>query len=261
MHRGGRTESLGRRASNAQVACGRVCATQELRERPQAQRRNAQAARKGHMPCRVAPGDMRRAESRWGLQSSCRTREKTSRLLTRVRAVRATQPPETRKNPFQHPLRLLPPNIARVRVCPCGRFRKRCIFSNERNLVKKTSEGVTRETLSDGNPATSPHALARYLAAMALHPSELCWYREQNGGKSSALRIGPGQARLGDTRGTQSEGAPAPAELMKAASNMHAEQVVPATARHASQGDALAATWHPRSGIEPVRERKTDAAG
>lgn len=179
-------------------------------------RRNcAKGPKRGGATRRSCAGGICRAESlletcvelsrAWGLQSSCRTREKTSRLIARVRAVRATQPPETRKNPFQHPLRLLPPNIARVRVCPCGRFRKRCIFSNERNLVKKTSEGVTRETLSDGNPATSPHALALFLAAMALHPSESCWYRERNGGKSSGLHIGPGQARLGVREGRKAK--------------------------------------------------------
>lgn len=174
-------------------------------------RRNcAKGPKRGGATRRSCAGGICRAESlletcvelsrAWGLQSSCRTREKTSRLLTRVRAVRATQPPETRKNPFQHPLRLLPPNIARVRVCPCERFRKRCIFSNERNFIKKTSEGVTRETLSDGNPATSPHALARFWRQWPCTLRNRAGTGSETAGKAAGCTSDPGKHVSGCAR-------------------------------------------------------------
>lgn len=79
---------------------------------------------------------------------------------------------KTLKDPFRHPFRPLLPNIARVRARPCGRFRERCVFGNERSLVAKSYERRVRKTSLNVAPAASPHALAHFLAAAAENPSK-----------------------------------------------------------------------------------------
>ena len=98
------------------------------------------------------------------------SREKVSitRCAThRSRASKGAPAVETRKDLFRHPFRLLLPNIARVRARPCGRFRERCVFGNERNLLAKSYERRVRTTSLNVDLAAPPHALARFLAAAA----------------------------------------------------------------------------------------------
>ena len=103
------------------------------------------------------------------------SREKVSitRCAThRSRASKGAPAVETRKDLFRHPFRLLLPNIARVRARPCGRFRERCVFGNERNLLAKSYERRVRTTSLNVDLAAPPHALARFLAAAAENPSQ-----------------------------------------------------------------------------------------
>ena len=79
---------------------------------------------------------------------------------------------KTLKDPFRHPFRPLLPNIARVRARPCGRFRERCDFGNERSLVANGCEDAPSMTPLGIAPAASPHALAHFLAAAAKNPSQ-----------------------------------------------------------------------------------------
>lgn len=79
---------------------------------------------------------------------------------------------KTLEDPFRHPFRPLLPNIARVRACPCGRFRERCVFGNERSLVANGCEDAPSMTPLGIAPAAPPHALARLLATAAENPSQ-----------------------------------------------------------------------------------------
>lgn len=76
------------------------------------------------------------------------------------------------EDPFRHPFRPLLPNIARVRARPCGRFRERCDFGNERSLVANGCEDAPWRMPSYDAPTAPPHALARFLAAAAENPSQ-----------------------------------------------------------------------------------------
>ena len=84
-------------------------------------------------------------------------------------AFSSRKPPE---DPFRHPFRPLLPNIARVRARPCGRFRERCDFGNERSLVANGCEDAPWRMPSYDAPTAPPHALARFLAAAAENPSQ-----------------------------------------------------------------------------------------
>ena len=79
---------------------------------------------------------------------------------------------KTLEDPFRHPFRPLLPNIARVRARPCGRFRERCVFGNERSLVANGREDAPSMTPLGIAPTAPPHALARFLAAAAENPSQ-----------------------------------------------------------------------------------------
>ena len=77
---------------------------------------------------------------------------------------------KTLKDPFRHPFRPLLPKNARLRARPCGRFRERCVFGNERSLVANGCEDAPSMTPLGIAPAASPHALALFLAAAAETP-------------------------------------------------------------------------------------------
>ena len=72
---------------------------------------------------------------------------------------------KTLEDPFRHPFRPLLPNIARVRARPCGRFRERCVFGNERSLVANGREDAPSMTPLGIAPAASPHALAHFFGS------------------------------------------------------------------------------------------------
>ena len=85
---------------------------------------------------------------------------------------------KTLKDPFRHPFRPLLPKNARVRARPCGRFRERCVFGNERSLVANGCEDAPSMTPLGIAPAASPHALAHFLAAAAETPLKR-WRRSE----------------------------------------------------------------------------------
>ena len=76
------------------------------------------------------------------------------------------------EDPFRHPFRPLLPNIARVRARPCGRFRERCDFGNERSPLANGCEDAPWRMPSYDAPTAPPHALARFLAAAAENLSQ-----------------------------------------------------------------------------------------
>ena len=69
---------------------------------------------------------------------------------------------KTLEDPFRHPFRPLLPKNARLRARPCGRFRERCVFGNERSLVANGCEDAPSMTPLGIAPAASPHALAHF---------------------------------------------------------------------------------------------------
>lgn len=106
----------------------------------------------GHAPYLIVCEDMRRA---WPRANDGNIRQS-----------------KTLEDPFRHPFRPLLPNIAQVRARPCGRFRERCVFGNERSLVANGCEDAPSMTPLGIAPAASPHALAHFLAAAAENPSQ-----------------------------------------------------------------------------------------
>ena len=99
----------------------------------------------GHAPYLIVCEDMRRA---WPRANDGNIRQS-----------------KTFEDPFRHPFRPLLPNIARVRARPCGRFRERCVFGNERSLVANGCEDAPSMTPLGIAPAASPHALAHFFGS------------------------------------------------------------------------------------------------
>lgn len=107
----------------------------------------------GHAPYLIACEDMRRA---WPRAQTTETFGSRKPLRTRFGTLSA---PCCQKN-------------ARVRARPCGRFRERCDFGNERSLVANGCEDAPWRMPSYDAPTAPPHALARFLAAAAENPSQ-----------------------------------------------------------------------------------------
>ena len=132
---------------------GAVLFAQESHERFRSHSTQRADRAGGPAPYLIVREDMRRA---WPYAQTTETSGSRKPLRTRFGTLSA---PCCQKN-------------ARVRAHPCGRFRERCVFGNERSLVANGCEDAPSMTPLGIAPAAPPHALARFLAAAAENPSQ-----------------------------------------------------------------------------------------